>query len=320
MRLPPGIPGRSFRTTIVSAPVLLILAGLLSGEVPLRAAEGESGAKTVSPPAEPQEEKTDISKKRLEVMKEHALSLRVSSTADGWPAQLEPAPIFRYDDQTRGYVDGTVWRLGALGRPLAIITTELHPNYLGGGPRVVYDFLSLSAQPFEAVGGGTRWNSGASAVAMQRLPNAPAPADMPAARLSQMKKLSLRFSATQDLEETERVLVHLRRLPREIDRYVPVTAGKMAAGRNDAGQASETESRSSERADGSIFLFANGRNPAIVLLIETDGTTWSYGAGRLSAPSTLTLLLDDEKVWTVPPASMARSEGYSATNVSARFP
>ena len=304
-----------FSTAVVAA-TLFLLHRLSGGPLPAKGDEEPPPQSGRQAESEPEKPAADIAKKRLEVMKEHALALRVTSSVEGWPTQLEPVPIFRYDDQTRGYVDGTVWRLGARGRPLAIITTELHPNYVGGGPRVVYDFLSLSPHPFKAAGGGAGWNSRGSAVAMKPLSNAPAPAGMPAGRLSQMKKLSLRFTATQDLEETDRVLVHLRRLPREIDRYVPAGPGNTVP----EGTAAKEGGDVSSRADGGIFLFANGRNPAIVLLIETDGTTWTYGAGRLSAPSTLTLLLDDEIVWKVPPARTASSEGYSATNVPARFP
>lgn len=313
--------GRGLSTGAAAAALLLVLSSrIVGGGAPSTAEEGAEPA--TNPPAQtaPEEEKVDLAKKRLEVMKEHALGLRMTSATEGWPERLEPAPIFRYDDQTRGYVDGTVWRLGARGRPLAVVTTELHPNYLGGGSRVIYDLLSLTPQPFEAVGGGIRWSPMGAAVAMQRLPNGPIPADTPAGRLSQMKKLSLRFTATQDLEETDRVLVHLRRLPREIDRYTPAVPAKPDAGETIVKAAGDGAAGTETRADGGIFLFVNGRNPAILLLIETDGKTWSCGAGRLSAPSTLTLLLDDEKVWSVPPSTTAASQGYSATNVPARFP
>ncbi len=52
------------------------------------------------------------------------------------------------------------------------------------------------------------------------------------------------------VQELDKTFVHLRLLPREIDRYAP---GPRAA------------------SDGAIFLFANGRNPALLLVVETDG-------------------------------------------------
>src|SRR5262245_47618361 len=107
----------------------LVLLGLMVPTAPARADD----------PADP----NNIAQERLAVMRSRAEAIVFSSTEASFPRRLESAPLFRYEDQTRGYVDGTVWRLGARGRPLAIITTELHPNYLGTGSRVVYDFLSL---------------------------------------------------------------------------------------------------------------------------------------------------------------------------------
>ena len=93
--------------------------------------------------AEDEYDAKHVPRKRLEIMTSRIESLVVSSTDPEFPKRMQSTPLFRYDDETRGYVDGTVWRLGEKGRPLAIVTAELHPRYLGGGPRVVYDFLSL---------------------------------------------------------------------------------------------------------------------------------------------------------------------------------
>jgi hypothetical protein len=146
-----------------------------------------------------------------------------------------------------------------------------------------------------------RWAPTAPAVEMKPLPGAPAPAVTAAKRLTQLKEQARRFSGTQDVEELTRTLVNLRLIPREIERYTP--AGN-------------------EQADGAVFLFANGRNPSVVLLIETDGKEWLYGMGRLSLPSTLTMRLDDELVWTAPrnPSVYGMSMGYWAANVASQFP
>ena len=103
------------------------------------------------------------------------------------------------------------------------------------------------------------------------------------------------------MQELEKTFVHLRLLPREIDRYSP---------------------GSDERADGAIFVFVNGRNPALLLVVETDGKVWQYGVGRLSMPSTLEMRLDDTVVWSQPrlPQSPGWSESYTASNSAAEFP
>ncbi len=247
-------------------------------------------------------EKDDVAERRMSVMKSRAESFRFSASDAEFPKQLQPMPLFRYEDQTRGYVDGTVWRLGEQGRPLAIITAELHPNYLNAGSVIVYDFLSLTERPFAAKSPDvTGWTPRGSAVTMQRIPDAPEPAKAAAARLGQIKQLARRFTATQEVREIDTSFVHLRMLPREIDRYSPDQTAE---------------------SDGAIFLFVNGRNPAIVLLIETKGPEWHYGVGRLSAPSELTMRLDDAIVWKQPRAfeSLAWTNPYTASNSPATFP
>jgi hypothetical protein len=141
-------------------------------------------------------------------------------------------------------------------------------------------------------------------VVFKPLPAAPAPSSTAAKRLTQLKEQARRFSGTQlvqELGELEKTSVQLRLMPREIDRYSP---------------------GSDELADGALFLFANGRNPALLLIVETDGKDWRYGIGRLSMPSTLEMRLDDTVVWTQPriPQSPGWSEPYNASNSPAEFP
>ena len=245
--------------------------------------------------------KTDVARQRLEVMSSRIESFVVSSTDAAIPKQLQAAPLFRYDDETRGYVDGTIWRLGEKGRPLAIVTAELHPKYLGGGPRIIYDFLSLTERSFTARSPDVPgWSPSGSAVAMKALAGAPPPAAEAAKRLTQLKQQARRFSGTQIVQELDKTSVQLRLLPREIDRYSPAAH---------------------ELADGAIFLLVNGRNPALLLIVETDGKTWQYGIGRLSSPSTLEVELDDALVWSQPPfTTFEWSYPYTASNSAAEFP
>jgi hypothetical protein len=250
----------------------------------------------------PGSKNTTVANRRLEVMTARIKSIVISSTDPAIPKQMQPTPLFRYDDETRGYVDGTVWRLGETGRPLAVITAELHPNYLGSGARIVYDFLSLTGRRFTASSADIPgWSPRASAVVFKNLPNAPITSTVPAKRLTQLKEQARRFSGTQEVQETDKSFVHLRLLPREIERYSPGPE---------------------ESSDGAIFLFVNGRNPALLLAVETDGKDWKYGIGRLSMPSTLEMRLDDIVVWSAPriPSSPGWSEPYNASNSPATFP
>ena len=69
-----------------------------------------------------------------------------------------------------------------------------------------------------------------------------------------------------------------------------------------------------------MFLFVNGRNPGVLLLLECDGEKWQYAIARLSHPSVLSVFLDGKPVWEVPHASLGSSKPYNATNHSAPIP
>lgn len=242
-----------------------------------------------------------IAVRRMEVMKTRIEQIRVSSPEAGVPETLRLLPLFRYDDETRGYVDGTVWRLGESGRPLAIVTAELHPRYLNGGPVIVYDLLSLTNKRFTMRSDDLPgWSPSGSAISMESLPDGPVPAMNQATRLAQLKEQARRFTGTQEVTELDKQFVHLRLLPREIDRYTPTD---------------------NPRSDGAMFLLVNGRNPALILTIETDGKAWQWGVGRLTLPSDLEVFLDDHSVWKQPRLpSYGWNTPYCATNRPAEFP
>ena len=135
---------------------------------------------------------------------------------------------------------------------------------------------------------------------MRSLKDAPPPAATAAGRLTQLKQQARRFSGTQVVREMDETSVELRLLPREIDRYSPADH---------------------KLADGAIFLLVNGRNPALLVVIETDGDGWQYCVGRLSSPSTLEVRLDGALVWSQPRfTSFEWSQPYTASNSAAEFP
>ncbi len=248
----------------------------------------------------------DIAKARLGLMRDRALGIRFQGK-ESFPQRLESKPLFRYDDLTRGYVDGTVWKLGKTGRPLAVVTTELHPRYGMHGtnrsnPRVVYELLAVSASRFSAKSDDLSWSPLKSAVTMKDVKRAPRPAEFKAKRLVQMRQLARRFKAIQEVTNegsSESQHLVLRLLPQNIDRYSPTEDAK---------------------SDGAMFLFVAGRMPGIILLLETDGQRWQFGVGRLSAPSTLVVSLDTQPVWTVPRNFGGSSDSYYALNAVATIP
>src|SRR5258708_3852879 len=62
-----------------------------------------------------------VAKQRLALMQERIAAFRVSSADESIPNRFEEKPVFRYSDPARGIVSSAIWRLGAKGRPLALI-------------------------------------------------------------------------------------------------------------------------------------------------------------------------------------------------------
>ncbi len=241
-----------------------------------------------------------LDRQRLELMRAKAMAFRFRGGEAKLPERVDDKPIFRYDDIPRGYVDGTIWRWGPPGRPLAIITAELHPNYLQSGHRVVYDLLSLAPFPFRASGSHGNWSPAEKAVAMKRLPTDVKPAKEASKRRLQMKRLVTRFEASQVVSEESDLQsrLKLRLLPRAIDSYQPSSDGSV----------------------GAAYLFVSGRMPGVILFLECDGQEWQYGMGRLSAPSTLVVTFDEREVYRVPPNFGTWSGGYNASNSTVKIP
>src|SRR5262249_53409505 len=186
---------------------------------------------------------------------------------------LAAKPLLRYSDPTRGGVgdgrnkapanvllDAGVWRLGTEGRPTALVTIEIYQN--PDGSRVVaYEFLSLSEAKFslkhktEKI----RWDATASALNLKELPDAPKPAATAAERLVQMRQLVRRFATKEHVNNEP---IECRLLAQPIDRY---------------------QSAPEKIVDGAIFAFANGPNPEVGVVFESDGERWRYGILRLTA-------------------------------------
>jgi hypothetical protein len=241
---------------------------LLLGGRPASAARVALGLLLCSP-APAAAEDDPQAKERLELML--AALARLVPASDATPrAALEvvPRPLLRYSDPTRGGVkeaanvllDGGVWRLGAAGRPTALVTVEVYQG--PGGSRVLaFEFLSLTAARFSLVHSAAkiRWDATGSALELKELPDAPRPAATAAARLAQMRHLARRFAATEKIDQEE---AECRLLAQPLERY-SVPAEKVV--------------------DGALFALANGTNPEIGVVLEADGERWRYGVLRLSA-------------------------------------
>jgi hypothetical protein len=189
-----------------------------------------------------------------------------------------PQPLLRYSDPTRddlgsSLLDAGVWRLGTEGRPTALVTVEIY-----GAPDELrmlgFEFLSLSEKKFSLkhkTEEKIRWNPASSGLDLKELPDAPKSAATPAARLVQMRQLVRRFVVKERFKDQ---LIECRLLAQPIDRY---------------------QSVAEKIVDGAIFAFANGTNPEIGVLFESDGERWQYGILRLTAAES-SVTLDGRQV------------------------
>jgi hypothetical protein len=239
---------------------------------------------------------------RLAEMKQIAGTFHAAAIDGGTrtPVAQVPEPLHRWTDPTRENSDGALWAWRSTGRPIAIIAIELYPQDKTFGTIWALEFTSLSTGPIEVEGGDhfdifyedlpppradgrLRWAPMKGGLEFREIPDAPAPAKTEAERLRQMKDLLKRFSAREFYDITAQGYA-LRLLSHPIDRYADAASGLV---------------------DGAIFIYANGTNPEILLVIEarrpgTGSPSWSYAAAPLTRAEP-TLRLGRQDVWTHPP-------------------
>lgn len=168
---------------------------------------------------------------------------------------------------------------------------------------VNHEIHSLSLQPVRAVKDGEPvWIVDRPGVELAPMPLAPAPAETPAARLSQMKRLARDFSATHVSGDTT---LELRMLPQPLFRY----------------------EGAAEADDGALFAFVEATDPDVILLLEArrtaDGSQWHYGFARMG-PQEVRASYRGQQVWQVPrltwKESLDRSRGEPYTKFTTRPP
>ncbi len=219
-----------------------------------------------------------------------ARAISVVVPGGGAKAELVADPIYRFDDPTRRYSDGTLWAFGRQGRPAALLCLSLERNERGEF-WWLHELTSLSTGPVAASSrhesGGWLWNPKAAGVEFRAIREAPTPGDDEARRLRQMREIVRRFKAFETLDPSRDDPADrfaLRLLPQPVHRYQDAKAGLI---------------------DGAIFLLSYGRNPEIALLIEagrdpkSGAATWSYALAPLGA-ARLRVSLDDREVADIP--------------------
>jgi hypothetical protein len=192
--------------------------------------------------------------------------------------ELTEQPLFRYDDQPRGFRDGTLWMWTSQGRPVAVGKIE---DWRGEqGPMWITCFASLSTVLIDSKWqAGPTWVSKKPGLQFQAVEAFEAPESTESGRLRQFKKLSDRFSISLERNRTD--TQELRRLPRHLHRY---------------------QLPESQIDDSIMFAWtADGTNPDVVLVIEQRSSgekkEWMYAMSPVTADK-VTLQLDGVVVAT----------------------
>jgi hypothetical protein len=211
------------------------------------------------------------------------------------PAARVPEPLYRWNDPTREFSDGTLWFWKHSGRPIGVVAIELYPKNKAFGIVWALEFTSLATGPIEVEGGEhfdlsyadlyppradgrLRWAPAQGGIAFREVSGAPVPAQTESARSRQMRDIVARFSAREFFQRKDYTL---RLISHPIDRYADITSGVV---------------------DGEIFIYANGTNPEVLLMLEArrgreGAMSWSYAAAPL-ARAVVTLRLDQQDVWS----------------------
>lgn len=212
-------------------------------------------------------------------MKEIASSIRLlarSSNPDS-VVELEKEPILRYTDNTRFNYESTLWIWAAGGRPTALVAVEHYPRH-PKGPSWLFEIASLSTQRIAAQRDpDLRWTAKEPGLKLRPLYDAKLPAEKAARRLSQMKDICRRFTAHESAVVEGRV--ELRLLSSPLYRYADADANVV---------------------DGAIFAFANGTNPEVLLILETNDDKekdpWHYALVQMTGGA-VAVELDGKEVW-----------------------
>jgi tetratricopeptide (TPR) repeat protein len=227
------------------------------------------------------------------------------------PVDVLPEALWRYTQP--GKQEGSLWACGRTGRPVALVGMEFYPPEDGGawgsyefvsllsndlskseasGVWGSYEFVSLSSGHVTAAGEGDwKWSPKKPGAEFKPLPDGPAPAEDAAGRLGQMKELLRRFTASEKpLPGKELAL-----LEAPVHRYADAERGLL---------------------DGAVFVFADGTNPEVILLMElrradkASPPQWQYALARMSAAQ-LRVNLDGTEVWRRPGGKMKPEDEYA---------
>jgi hypothetical protein len=220
-----------------------------------------------------------IATKFREFAKQEAATYTIRLEGSDQPLTFHPEPVLSYSNPAIAHLCGEVFIWTADGRPETV--AAIYRVYIND-PHRGYEFHSLSLGKLTAERDGTvAWSPARRGVDLKPVPGAPEPASTAAGRLRQMRALAQEFTSRQ----TNRAGVDrdLRLLSQPLYRY---------------------ENTKGDLIDGGLFVFVQGTDPEIFLLIEARRTrdgrpAWHFGATRMHSIN-LRLYHREKMIWNAP--------------------
>lgn len=248
--------------------VLLLLSGGL-------AAQSTAAKESVSNAADDQKQQIATALKlTAEAAKQYEMKV---GDADSSIARLIPEPILRWSNPAAGEIHGNVFLWTLHERPVMVgsLFKWFSPHTHGS-----HEFHSLSELPLDVTyKGNPVWKTRDGGIKFLPLEAAPRPVAAASQRLLQMRGFAKNFAATK--RERNDSQQELRLLPQPIYRY---------------------EAPDDHIVDGAMFVFVQGTDPEVFVLLAARGTgeaaRWHFAAARMNSVG-FQLRYQDKEVWRV---------------------
>jgi hypothetical protein len=176
--------------------------------------------------------------------------------------KFHETPVMKWGNPIGGAKDGAIYIWTDGHRPQAILKLFSHDGVI-----FTHEWQSLAEGAIVAErNGSVIWNPNKAGITFMELPDAPTPGENAASRLRQMKSLADKFSGTVTRFAKDATPTKLRLLTQPLFRF--------------------KSGDSPENPDGALFGFAEGTDPAGLLLLEArrtkEGERWHYAFTKLS--------------------------------------
>lgn len=247
---------------------------------------------------------TDVTEKQnidaaLKLTRESATKYEMSLAVSGVEFKLREQPILRWSNPEQGQIYGNVFLWTNRGRPEVVGSLF---KWFSPFTHMSHEFHSLSAGEIRGRYDDVNvWQTSEAGVTFQRVPEAPAVAATPSGRLAQMRQMARQFSARST--NREGLKLELRLLAQPVYRY-------------------ELEPQAGDVLDGALFVFVQGTDPELWLLLEThrsaDGGEWRYALARMNSIA-FDVDHNGRSVWRRDVLPWGEISGHKATYTSFLF-